>query len=62
LEVRRRAENHVLRSLRSPLMSKQYNRIVEAHATTFQWIFKDPAVEDLLWSDFARWLKYGAGI
>jgi ATPase subunit of ABC transporter with duplicated ATPase domains len=62
LETRRRAEDHTLRSLRIPSMSEHYNRIVEAHAATFQWIFKDPAAEDRPWSNFAQWLKDGEGI
>jgi hypothetical protein len=62
LEARRRAEDHILRSLRIPSMSERYNRIVEAHAATFQWIFKDPAAEDRPWSNFAQWLKDGEGI
>lgn len=62
LEVRRRAENHLLRNLRISSVSERYNRIVEAHATTFQWIFKVPTANDRPWSDFARWLKYGDGI
>ena len=62
-EVRRRiAEDHVLRSLRIQSMSERYDGIVEAHAATFEWIFKDPAAEDRPWSDFAQWLKSSEGI
>jgi hypothetical protein len=62
LETRRRTGDRILRSLRIDSISERYNRIVEAHAATFQWIFTDPAAEDRPWSDFAQWLKSGNGI
>jgi hypothetical protein len=62
LKIKQRAENHILRSLRTESLSERYYRIVQAHASTFEWIFEDPAAEDLPWSDFAKWLRSDQGI
>jgi hypothetical protein len=62
LEIHRRAEDRILRSLRIESMSERYSQIIEAHAATFEWIFKNPATEDPLWGDFTQWLQSGEGI
>lgn len=61
-EIRQRAENHILRSLRVPSMSERYDKIAEAHATTFKWVFEEEPPAGQPGTDFAQWLKSGSGI
>jgi hypothetical protein len=35
-------EDHILDSLLFPSISERYERIAEAHANTYKWIFMDP--------------------
>jgi hypothetical protein len=62
LVIRRRAEERIIASLRIPAVSEHCTRIALAHATTFQWTFRDPTSEDRSLSEFARWLKSGDGV
>jgi hypothetical protein len=62
LVIRRRAEERIIASLRIPAVSEHCTRIAKAHATTFQWTFRDPTSEDRSLSEIARWLKSGDGI
>jgi hypothetical protein len=52
----------ILQSLRFPTMQNRRLDILEAHATTFEWIYRDPMLEGTLWSNFSEWLRQGSGI
>jgi hypothetical protein len=43
-------------------MTFRYERIVEAYPIIFEWVFRDPTVDQLPWSSFSDWLKTGNGV
>ncbi|CZR63297.1 uncharacterized protein PAC_13194 [Phialocephala subalpina] len=45
IELHRRVANSILKSLPYPSMISRYENVVEAHATTFEWAFKDQTDE-----------------
>ncbi|PMD34239.1 hypothetical protein L207DRAFT_138175 [Hyaloscypha variabilis F] len=59
---RRKAELHILESLRFETMKYRYETISEAHKRTFEWIFRDPDAEGKPWSSFIKWAESGSGI
>jgi hypothetical protein len=59
---RRKAELHILESLRFNTMTYRYETISEAHKRTFEWIFRDPDAEGKPWSSFIKWAESGSGI
>jgi len=52
----------ILQSLRFPTMNDRYEAIKEAHAKTFEWIFKGAEDAERPWSNFSEWLEHGDGI
>ena len=57
-----RIEDSILRSLKFPLMNDRYDRVEDAYAETFDWIFRKPNPHTQPWNDFSEWLSYGDGI
>jgi hypothetical protein len=43
-------------------MNDRYDRIEDAFAKTFDWIFQKPNPCTQPWSDFSKWLSHGNGI
>jgi hypothetical protein len=64
---RKSVGNDLLQSLLFPTIIERFEGVVEAHSSTFAWLFQDPragaqAGKDKLWSDFPDWLRNGSGI
>jgi hypothetical protein len=57
-----RVELGLLESLRFPTMSVRYDRVVDAHEKTFQWIFHDPHKHQKPWDSFGLWLSQESGL
>ena len=57
-------EHHILDSLSDMGMTARYEKIMDAHAQTFEWIFQDYTRHtDLHYGDtFIEWLIHGTGI
>ena len=62
LEIKRLAEDRILRSLLFPSITARYLQVAKAHVATFEWILKDCGDEDRSWSSFIEWLECGNGI
>lgn len=65
--IRNTVEAEIFESLRFPTITERFEEVIEAHLTTFQWVFQDQkssvqAEKGKKWSDFPRWLREGAGI
>jgi hypothetical protein len=65
--IRKSVGNDLLKSLLFPTIIERFEGVVEAHSSTFAWLFQDPgagaqARKDKLWSDFPEWLRNGSGI
>lgn len=43
-------------------MNDRYDRVEDAYAETFDWIFRKPNPHTQPWNDFSEWLSYGDGI
>jgi len=61
-KLRNDIQNRIAESLWYPSMQIRYEDVVEAYPNTFNWIFTDPTVEQLPWSNFSSWLETGKGI
>jgi hypothetical protein len=62
LRLQNKVQEEIIRSLAYPEMTFRYERIVEAYPTTFEWVFRDPTVDQLPWSSFSDWLEIGNGV
>lgn len=52
----------ILEALQYPHMTDRNEQLVEAHPTTFHWIFCSSDQWQIPWTDFGKWLKDGNGI
>jgi len=52
----------ILQSLRFPTIYSRRLDIPDAHARTFDWIYREPMLEGTLWSIFSQWLRQDSGI
>jgi hypothetical protein len=50
-------EDAILKSFLYPTIEHRRERIAQAHARTFQWIFQDPKLHKKPWPDFTSWLR-----
>lgn len=50
-------ENAILQHLGFPSRYDRYENVAEAHAKTFNWIFKESTSKERAWSSFTEWLK-----
>jgi hypothetical protein len=57
-----RVELALLESLQFPEMNHRYERIANAHAKTFLWVFCDPKAYKRPWDNFVEWLSTSNGI
>jgi hypothetical protein len=49
----------ILQALRFPSMHQRYEALVEAHAKTFEWVFRDAGIQ---WQGYRKWLREGQGV
>ncbi|TVY20871.1 Vegetative incompatibility protein HET-E-1 [Lachnellula arida] len=64
-EARERNESvqgRLLSELSYATISSRYEDVIEAHPSTFNWVFCDTTVEQLPWSDFRKWLREDGGV
>lgn len=47
----------LLESLSYPEMSTRYEEVVQAHSSTFDWIFCEPTSSQRAWHSFVQWLR-----
>jgi hypothetical protein len=59
--IRANVQRNILELLRFSVMEDRLENIMEAHSTTFEWIFQNSPPEDK-WSSFPDWLVRGSGI
>ena len=52
-----RLQRTIIESLRFAEMTDRHHRIVEAHETTFQWLFLPSNANQQKWTDFSGWLE-----
>ena len=50
----------ILQTLRFPSMHQRYEALVEAHAKTFEWVFREDA--SVRWQGYRKWLREGQGV
>lgn len=56
-----RITDGILNALEFREMSERHSMIEKAYDYTFEWVFDDPRDDGKQWSNFAQWLKSGAG-
>lgn len=63
-ETQRRlqVENRILGSLSFAFIAARYIQVAKAHASTFEWMFKDESLKDQHSHSFTHWLEFGDGI
>jgi hypothetical protein len=61
-KAERKFQDSILQSLAFPSMQTRHFEIADAHAKTFDWIFRTATLDTPLWSDFRKWLSHGSGI
>jgi len=59
---KQQAENRILGSFSFPSIAARYIQVTKAHASTFEWIFKEESSKDQPSDSFTRWLEFGDGI
>lgn len=52
----------ILESLQYKRMTARYEKIVEAHAKTFEWIYDESSLNGELQHHFLQWLRDGSGL
>jgi hypothetical protein len=60
LELRNSVETDILESLNYSMMTSRYERVVEAHPETFEWIFRSSSRGQAQWNSFPDWLQTSA--
>lgn len=58
----RRVELAILDSLRFEDMTHRFESIGPTHASTYEWIFRDPTLHQKPWSNFSQWLRCDSGL
>jgi hypothetical protein len=52
----------ILESLRYRTMADRLEDVDEAHAKTFEWIFRNSTTDEIPWDSFVDWLESGSGV
>jgi hypothetical protein len=62
--LRALADERILVSPLYPTMTDRLEEVENAHAKTFQWIFRDrdSTSDEVPWDNFAKWLSRGTGV
>ena len=55
-------KDYVLSSLRYQTMTERLGDILEAHKSTFQWLYEPSSESQCRWDDLSAWLARGNGI
>lgn len=62
MQRKQQAENRILDSFSFPSIAARYIQVTKAHASTFNWIFKEEPSKSQPSDSFTRWLEFGDGI